>query len=125
MKHFNLSTITKALLVVIVLGSPAFLSAQIFPIGTITSNSAPHVYPNPFTTQLSVEVPNPGTALCRIHLVRSNGVIAQVETVPYAQVMTINTSTLNDGTYVLNVYDEFMEPLWTKKVVKVRASLRH
>ncbi|MBK6543500.1 MAG: T9SS type A sorting domain-containing protein [Flavobacteriales bacterium] len=125
MKQLNFQTIAKAVLMTLVLGSPALMSAQIFPIGTITSNSTPHAYPNPFTTQLSVEVPNPGTALCRIYLVRSNGVIAQSETVPYAQIMTINTSTLNDGTYVLQVYDEFMEPLWTKKVVKVRASLRH
>ncbi|MBP6391239.1 MAG: hypothetical protein KA175_06690 [Flavobacteriales bacterium] len=125
MKQLNFQTIAKAVLMTLVLGCPALMSAQISPIGTVTNNTAPHAYPNPFTNQLSVEVPNPGTALCRVYLVSSNGVVAQAETIAYAPVMTITTTSLHDGTYTLAVYDEFMEPLWTKKVVKIRGSLRH
>ena len=125
MRQFLLTTVKLALFAVL-LAAPGLVSAQIFPIGTTTGTTSgvPRAYPNPFDQVLNVEVANPGTIGVRVQLVNAMGQVTLTQNMTWTPTLAVNTSSIADGTYTLNVYNDMLEPIWTKKVIRRSNSIR-
>ncbi|HMQ75697.1 MAG: hypothetical protein IPM49_18190 [Flavobacteriales bacterium] len=116
------STILVALLLC---AAPFATQAQVLPIGTVgNQNNNSYVYPEPFDNSLNVALPTQQTPMCRVEFLNSMGDIVMSQVLPWTPVVTINTSTLAQGSYTFRFYSEVQSLLINKQVKKRRNSVR-
>ncbi len=126
MKHFNFTATFKVLVIAVVLIAPKLVSAQIGPIGTIGGNTANvSVFPLPFSTEINIQGLQSPTPDVQVFLYTMLGVVALQDRIPAQNLLNVRTSTVAPGTYQMIIYDDNMNQLFTKKVVKTQASTRH